>query len=108
MGSSQFDIPSIKYTPRIKKSILRPKTVIPKKRMLAGSKVRIEKMDPLTKKDSYFDTDPEKSEVWQKMSSYITAKFSDDQSVRDLFLSKMMKDKIFQDIQNKFTKGEKL
>ena len=52
-------------------------------------------MDPLELKDGFFETGPAKSAVWQKMSNYITAKFSDDQSVKDLFLSKIMKDKIF-------------
>ena len=42
------------------------------------------------------------------MSNYITSKYADDQSIRELFLSKLMKEKIFEDIQKKFTKGEKL
>lgn len=44
------------------------------------------------------------------MSNFITAKKTktEDQSISDLFLAKVMKDKIFHDILNKFAKGQKL
>lgn len=103
LGSSQFDIPTMKYTPR------KITSTKPQKRMPAGTKVNIKKMEAEEVRDDFFDIAcPKKPEVWQKMSKYITAKFTDDQSVRDLFFSKLMKDKIFDDIQVRFTKGEKL
>ena len=76
LGSSQFDIPSFKYTPRINKNQARPKTVVQKKSMLAGSTVKIDKMDPQEFKNGFYgySSTQAKSDVWKKMSNFITAK----------------------------------
>ena len=75
--------------------------------MHAGSRIKIDKMDPEEMKNPIFDysTTHAKSEVWKKMSNIITAKKTEEQSISDLFLSKVMKDKIFTDILDKFAKG---
>ena len=43
-----------------------------------------------------------------KMSKYITTRHTDDQSVKDLYQSRLMREEIFNDIYVKFAKGEKL
>lgn len=48
--------------------------------MNAGSKVNLKKMESEEHKAGLFNSshDPIRPAVWQKMSSYITAKFTDD------------------------------
>ena len=48
--------------------------------MQAGSRVKIDKMDPQEIKNGIFDysSTQAKSEVWKKMSNFITAKKTED------------------------------
>jgi len=48
--------------------------------MNAGSTINLKKMEPKAPNSEFFnnESDPAKPAVWQKMSSYITAKFTDD------------------------------
>ena len=48
--------------------------------MNAGSNINLKKMESKAKHLDFFnsESDPVKPAVWQKMSNYITAKFTDD------------------------------
>ena len=45
---------------------------------------------------------------WRKCAKYVTSKYSDDQSVPSLFKMRLAKQRIFESILEKFSKGIKL
>lgn len=52
--------------------------------------------------------DGSQTPAWKKISKHITSKNPDDPNFKEIYESRYMKQQIFDDIYDKFTKGEKL